>query len=104
MVNETGLKKETSAALSYILGPVTGLIFLLLEKDQFVRFHAMQSIVALGLLLAAGIIFSLLPIISQLIWIVYFVVLLAGAYQASQGVRWEVPILGKIATKLLSGK
>lgn len=104
MANETGLKKETSAALSYILGPVTGLIFLLLEKDQFVRFHAMQSIVALGLLLAAGIIFSLLPIISQLIWIAYFVVLLAGAYQASQGVRWEVPVLGKIATKLLSGK
>ena len=31
----TGLKKETAAALSYVLGPVTGVIFLVLEKDPF---------------------------------------------------------------------
>lgn len=41
----TGLKKETSAALSYVLGFITGIIFLIIEKDPFVRFHAMQSIV-----------------------------------------------------------
>ena len=46
----TGLKKETAAALSYVLGPVTGVIFLVLEKDPFVRFHAMQSIVVIVVL------------------------------------------------------
>ena len=43
--SSTGLNKNTSAALSYVLGAITGVIFLVLEKDPFVRFHAMQSIV-----------------------------------------------------------
>ena len=103
MPNSSGLKKETSAALSYVLGPISGLIFLLLEKDQFVRFHAMQSIVCLGLLFALGTILSFIPFLASVIWVLYFVVLLVGAYQASQGVSWQVPVLGKIAKGLLKG-
>ena len=44
----TGLPRFTAAALSYVLGPISGLVFLLLEKDPFIRFHAAQSIVAVG--------------------------------------------------------
>lgn len=101
MKSETGLKKETAAALSYVLGPITGILFLILEKDAFVRFHAMQSIVVLGLLLAASIILGFIPFVGSALWILYFIVLLAGAYQASQGVRWEVPVLGAFASKML---
>lgn len=104
MKSETGLKKETAAALSYVLGPLTGILFLILEKDSFVRFHAMQSIVVLGLLLAGSVILGFVPLVGSVLWILYFVVLLAGAYQASQGVRWEVPILGKFAAQLLKSK
>jgi len=38
---ELGLKKETMGALSYVLGPVSGIVFLIISKDTFVRFHAM---------------------------------------------------------------
>jgi uncharacterized membrane protein len=44
----TGLRSRPIAALTYLLGFVTGVIFLYLEpydKDEFVRFHARQSIV-----------------------------------------------------------
>ena len=43
----TGLKKETAAALATLLGPtlVVPVLFILLEKDEFVRFWAFQSIV-----------------------------------------------------------
>ena len=41
----TGLDKNTAGALSYVLGPITGVIFLVLEQDPYVKFHAMQSIV-----------------------------------------------------------
>lgn len=102
MASETGLKKETIAALAYVFGPVTGIIFLILEKDAFVRFHAMQSIIVLGLLLVLGLTLSFIPYLGSLVWILYLLVLLVGAYQASQGVRWEVPIIGKFASKLLS--
>jgi uncharacterized membrane protein len=44
----TGPQSKPIAALTYLLGFVTGIIFLYLEpydKDEFVRFHARQSIV-----------------------------------------------------------
>ena len=48
----TGLDANVAAALSYLVGFVTGIIFLLVEKEnRFVRFHAMQST-----LLFAGIV------------------------------------------------
>lgn len=97
----TGLKKETAAALSYVLGALTGIIFLVLEKDMFVRFHAMQSIVALGALGALGLLIGWMPLVGGIIWLSYFVVLLVGAYQASQGKEFEFPIAGKIARQLL---
>ena len=97
----TGLKKETAAALSYVLGPITGIIFLVLEKDPFVRFHAMQSIVAMGALMAASFILGWMPIIGGLIWLGSIVVLLVGAYKASQGKEYEFPIAGQFARKLL---
>jgi len=43
----SGLTSNIAAALAYVLGLVTGIIFLVLEpykRDRFVRFHAMQSI------------------------------------------------------------
>ena len=40
----TGLAPNVAGALSYVLGLVTGILFVLLERDRFVRFHAFQSI------------------------------------------------------------
>ncbi len=100
----TGLKKETAAALSYVLGAITGIIFLVLEKDPFVRFHAMQSIVAMGALMVLSFVLGGLPVIGGLIWLASIVVLLVGAYQASQGKEYEFPIAGKIARQLLGRK
>ena len=43
------MSPTTAAALSYVLGWITGLIFFLSEKqNKFVRFHAMQSIITFG--------------------------------------------------------
>jgi len=39
-----GLNENVAAALSYVLGPITGIIVLVLEREnKFVRFHALQS-------------------------------------------------------------
>lgn len=92
----TGLKKETAAALSYVLGPLTGIIFIILEKDEFVRFHAMQSVVVLGTIAVLAFVTSFIPPLSSLLWLAYFLVLMAGAYNASQGNKWEVPVIMQI--------
>lgn len=99
----TGLKKNTAGALAYLLGPITGVIFLVIEKDPFVRFHAMQSIVVLGgLWLLSWILpFTIvLMVLSPIIAILSFVLWLVCIYKAWQGEDWEVPLLGKIARNL----
>lgn len=96
-----GMTKEIAGALSYVLGPITGIIFLILYKDPFVRFHAAQAIVCLGILGIASVVLAFLPLLGSLISLAYFVALIAGAYNASQGNRWEMPILGKFAKQLI---
>ena len=100
----TGLPKNTAAALSYVLGPVTGVIFYVLENDPFVRFHAMQSIVVFVVLFVLqwvfGLTIVLLPMVP-LISILGFVLWLLLIYKAWQGEEWEVPVLGKYARKFL---
>lgn len=100
----TGLPRNTAGALSYVLGPVTGVVFYVLEKDPFVRFHAMQSIVVFVVLFAlqwiVGITIILLPVVP-LISILSFVLWLLLIYKAWQGDEWEVPVLGSYARKFV---
>ena len=101
---ETGLKKTTSGALAYVLGPVTGIIFLVIEKDPFVRFHAMQSTVVFVALFVLQWIFGITIILfplSALIGIISFALWLILIYKAWPGEQWEVPVLGKVAKDLL---
>jgi uncharacterized membrane protein len=103
--SETGLKKETAGALSYFLGPFSGLLFLVLERDPFVRFHAAQSIVVLGGLLVLALVLPFtvfLALLVPLVMLVYFVLWLVLIYKAWQGEEWEVPYLGKFARKLIA--
>jgi len=46
----SGMSENTAAALSYALGWLTGIIFFLIDKRPYVRFHAAQSIVTFGAL------------------------------------------------------
>ena len=100
----TGLKKTTAGALAYVLGPITGIIFLLIEKDPFVRFHAMQSTVVFVFLFVLkwilGITIILFPL-AALVGLVAFILWLILIYKAWQGEQWEVPVLGKISKNLL---
>lgn len=101
--SSTGLSKNTAGALAYVLGPITGVIFLVIEKDADVRFHAMQSIVVfIGLFILQfilGLTVFLFPLIP-LVGIVSFVLWLILIYKAWQGEKWEVPLFGKFARQL----
>src|ERR1700689_1300802 len=46
--SQTGMSENVAGLLCYLLGWVTGLIFYLIDKRPFVRFHAAQSIVVFG--------------------------------------------------------
>src|SRR5215831_605147 len=44
----SGLSENAAATLSYVLGWLTGIIFYLIDRRPYVRFHAAQSIVTFG--------------------------------------------------------
>lgn len=99
-----GLSKNTAGALSYVLGPITGVIFLVLEKDPYVRFHAMQSIVVFVVLFVLQwvmILTIILAVLTPLITILGFVLWLLLIYKAWQGEEWEIPVLGRYARKFV---
>ncbi|HET7099423.1 MAG TPA: DUF4870 domain-containing protein [Patescibacteria group bacterium] len=102
----TGLKKETAAALSVLLGPtlVVPVLFILLEKDEFVKFWAFQSIVvnlALFILNWVLILTIFLVFATPLVFVLGVVLWLLMTYKAWQGERWEVPFIGKFAVQLM---
>ena len=113
----TGLPANVAGALAYVLGPITGILFYILEKDnRFVRFHAAQSIavsvvmIVLGFVL--GILSSVLAFIPLIGWliamllsfgltIVSFVLWLFLMWQAYKGLEWEAPFAGTFARRML---
>src|SRR5271170_5706989 len=44
----SSLQENVAGLLCYVLGWVTGIVFLLIDKRPFVKFHAAQSIVVFG--------------------------------------------------------
>lgn len=95
----TGLPKNTAAALSYVLGWLTGIVFLLIEKDPYVRFHAMQSIVAFGLLTVVSFVPIIGWLLSPFLMIIGFILWLVLIYKAYQGEEFQLPVIGEFAKK-----
>lgn len=98
----TGLPRNTAGALCYLLGWVTGIIFLLIEKqDKFVRFHAMQSVAVFGILTLASFIPVIGWILSPFLMIGGFILWLVLMVKAYQGEEFELPVVGKLARQWL---
>jgi uncharacterized membrane protein len=100
----SGLDQNLAGALCYVLGWLTGIIFLVIEKDnKFIRFHAVQSIVVFGAITVVHIIFWILPVIGWilgiLLSIVTFILWIMLMYKAYQGQTYKLPVAGDIAEK-----
>jgi uncharacterized membrane protein len=98
----TGLPRNTEAALTYVLGWLTGIIFLLMSKDKSIRFHAMQSIITFGIITIVVMIPVVGWVISPLAMIVGFVLWLVLIFKAYQGEEFILPVIGEFAKKQLA--
>ncbi len=110
----TGLDANVAGAIAYILGPITGIAFLVIEKnDRFVRFHAMQATIVGFAWIVISMVFSPLmsiPLLGRLFALVSslwgWVGLLAALFmmwQAYQRNEWEFPVLGAFAKQQVRG-
>lgn len=111
---QSGMAENVAGLLCYVLGWLTGIIFFLIDKRPFVRFHAAQSIVVfgglhvinivLGIMLGAGFmmmgrfgafglgaaLYGLISLVALVLWILLMV-------KAYQGEKFEVPVAAGIA-------
>jgi uncharacterized membrane protein len=106
----SGLPENVAGALSYLLGPLTGIAFFIIDRERpFVRFHAVQCIaltVAWVVLwmatLVLGIALNVIPFLGAIIGFFLTVALTVAGfglwlwllYQAYSGNEWEIPGLG----------
>jgi uncharacterized membrane protein len=118
----TGLEENIASALCYVVVWITGIVFLLLEKDnKTIRFHALQSILTFLPLTILGWLFgwlgtpsvswrpgyeySLNPgnqaliYLSWLIWVIMVILWIILIIKAYQGEKFKLPVVGDIAEK-----
>lgn len=102
MKKSLGMDQNVTGMLCYVLGWISGLAIILIEKDNlFVRFHAMQSIITFGVLTIFSIligsliyIFIFLASVVNIIGIALWVLLMVKAYQ---GTLFKLPVIGDLA-------
>jgi|SRR5579871_6662036 len=109
----SGLEENVAGLLCYILGWVTGLIFFLIDKRPFVKFHAAQSIgLSIGLIVVyiiVGFAFGMLSFahmgflalaLYPILGLVVFALWIFLMYKAYQHEKFKLPLIGDIAEKM----
>jgi uncharacterized membrane protein len=113
-----GMTSNVAGFLTYLVGFVTGIIFLLIEpykNDRFVRFHAFQSIFFNVALIVVMIVYSIISailgaisfgILAILMALLFFVIWLGVVaywiflmYKAYKGEYYKIPFVGDLAEK-----
>jgi uncharacterized membrane protein len=114
----SAMASNVAACLTYILGFITGIIFLAIDpykNDKFVRFHALQStffnvtilafwivfrilstilsMISFGIL---GILMGLVGLLILLVILVYWIFLM---YKAYNNEWYMIPYIGQLAAK-----
>jgi uncharacterized membrane protein len=115
-----GLEENVAGLLCYLFGWISGLIFLLIDKRPFVRFHGAQSIalnlsffvvwVAFWMVTAIlGFITTmmhfpvgfLMAFLFPVVIIAFFALFIYCMYKAYHHEKYKVPIIGDIVEKML---
>ena len=107
--SSTGLDPNLAAALAYLLGFLTGILFLVIEKDsKFVRFHALQSTMVFLVIFVVTVFTNILWVIPLIGWLislllnillvpVTLILWLFLMFKAYSGEKFKLPVLGDLA-------
>ena len=101
------LSQNVAGLLCYLGTIVTGIIFLIIEKEnKFVRFHAMQSICFFVVIWIGTFVFGFIPILG---WLISALLTLAGfvgwivlMFKAYNNQYYKVPLIGDYAEDFLN--
>ena len=99
-----GLNENIAGLLCYVLGWVSGVVFLLIEQEnKFVRFHALQSLLTFLPLSILAWLLGWIPLVgwalAALVWILMVILWLILMFKAYRGEKYKLPFVGNIAEK-----
>ena len=102
--SSTGLDENIAGLLCYVLCWISGIVFVLLERENnYVKFHAVQSIIVFGAISVVSAVFSWIPvlnlIINILLGILAFVLWIFLMVKASQGECYKLKWAGDFAER-----
>jgi uncharacterized membrane protein len=115
-LSSSSMDENVAATLSYLFGWITGLIFLLIDKRPFVKFHAAQSIALSIAMIPVSIAFwilrfilvkilSMIPVLGSLfigilyaplVWLAIVGLSIFAMYKAYNKEKYKIPIIGNI--------
>jgi uncharacterized membrane protein len=110
-----GIEENVAGLLCYVFGWITGLIFLLIDKRPFVKFHAAQSIAFNIAFFAVWLVFWVVsmtitvitaalhfPIgflsffLAPVIWLAFIATWIFLMYKAYNREKFKLPIIGNL--------
>ena len=95
--SSTGLDENVAGFFCYLLGFITGIVFLVVEKEsRFVKFHAKQSTITFLGLLVLMIVFGWIPVLNILIIVLSLILWLILMVKALRGEKYMLPIVGRL--------
>lgn len=102
-----GMDENVEGLLCYLLTWITGIVFLILERQsKFVKFHAIQSLVTFLALFLIILIFGGIPFVGWLISFVAgvlgFILWIVLMYKAYKGEMFKLPVVGDFAERQIS--
>ena len=113
----SGMAPNLAGALCYVLGLLTGIVFLMIDKTPSVRFHAFQSIFLSVAWVVVWIAFTIVSMVLSVIPFLGFLVAIIGVLlsmgmglgmmvlvivlilRAYQGQQWKLPYIGPMAER-----
>ncbi len=115
-----GLPPNIAGMLCYILcPPIGGIVFLNLEKNRLIKFHAWQSIllvISFLILLVlirifepligflSGVVGNLIGLLDRPLLLAFLTLSVISMVKAYKNEFWEIPIIGRFANRMISNK
>ncbi len=115
-----GIEENVAGLLCYLVGWLTGLIFLLIDKRPFVKFHGAQSIALNITFFIVWVLFWIVTLILGMITamlhfpigflmaflfpvviLAFFATFIFCMYKAYQHEKFKLPIIGDIVEKMI---
>jgi uncharacterized membrane protein len=96
--SSTGLDENVAGFFCYLVGFITGIVFLVVEKEsRFVKFHAKQSTITFLGLFVIMLVIGWIPVLGFLFSIFSLILWLLLMIKALRGEKYMLPIVGKMA-------